>query len=70
MFLPGFTGPIHLHPNAFLLLGLYTPIATTTPYATFTAPLTAVTLGVEGYDQAVALTSGGPEMSNVDAFKL
>ena len=67
--LPGIDGPIHLNPNAVVFLGTFTPISTSVPYATFFAPLTSVTLGVNIFDQAVAAQTGTAQMTNVDVFK-
>lgn len=69
LFLPGINGPIHLDPNAFVFLGVYTPASASVPYATFTAPLSSVSLGINIYDQAVAIKTGYGEMTNVDTFK-
>ena len=68
-FLPSILGPIHLTPAAVVYLGTHSPSSSTKPYLTLTATLTPALIGVNFYDQAVAVTGTGGDMTNVDAFK-
>lgn len=69
-FLPLIQGPIHLDAVFNIALGTHLPLGSTTPYLSLSTPTNPNLLGIDFFDQAVVLRTGGTvEMSNVDTFR-
>src|SRR5690606_11836802 len=67
--LPGIQGPIHLDPSMMVLVGTFPTLGAATPYTTLSTPRDPALVGIDFFNQAVALSGGSVRMTNVDTFR-